>query len=142
MKSVKSTIERIDPIEIVGRNDSLDIHDQLDELRNLADGWLNGDGIALKKDGLDWLAQSFDRYYPTELPLPYIFPTAEGGVQAEWFIPKFAVSIEINIEKHNGEFLLMNHETGKDIFINLNLDTLEDWNWLVNQLHTIAGVAV
>ena len=56
---------------------------QLDDLRLLQDGWLDGDGKAPYSDGLDWLHEAFECKFPLEAPVPHIYPTENGGVQPE-----------------------------------------------------------
>ena len=62
------------------------IGSQLDQLRLLKDGWLEGEGLSPPEAGLDWLRSAFDRHFPEEAPLPHLYPTETGGVQAEWSI--------------------------------------------------------
>ena len=64
--------------------DPLDIPFRIGELRQLKLGWLDGQGIPPTHDGLDWLSQSFYSSYADDAPLPYLYPTPEGRVLAEW----------------------------------------------------------
>ena len=57
-------------IEQISRLDELYISAQIDDLRLLNDGWLEGQGKAPSKEGLDWLSQAFDSNYSGDLPLP------------------------------------------------------------------------
>ncbi len=92
----------------------LDIRNRLDEFRNLKDGWLEGKGIAPSQEGLDWLTQAFEKHYPSEMPLPYLYPTAEGNVLAEWSIEQNEISLEIDLGKHVGEWHCLNMDTDKE----------------------------
>ena len=69
--------------EHVNIRDPLDISARLDDLRLMKNGWLEGNGLAPPHEGLDWLSRAFDDHYPKNLPLPYLYPTEEGGVQAD-----------------------------------------------------------
>ena len=71
-------------VEHIGILDPNDVAARLDDLRGIKNGWLDGRGFAPSSQGLDWLARCFASYYPDALPPPYLYPTAEGGVQAEW----------------------------------------------------------
>ena len=93
-------VYRINDLEFLTRVDAvslavpLDIAAQLEELRNLKDGWADGIqhpsdwgsgyGKAPRHDGLNWLWDRLEREYPDDLPLTCIYPTPEGGVQMEW----------------------------------------------------------
>lgn len=83
---------------------TLDISARIDDMRLLKDGWLEGQGKAPSKEGLDWLAQAFDNYYPSDLPLPYLYPTEPGGVQVEWSLGRNEITLEIDLVEHSGHF--------------------------------------
>ena len=78
-------------VENPGLPHLLDVTARLDEFREIQDGWAdgmqsaenwgNGYGKAPDHAGLDWLAGSFERHFPDDLPLPYTCPPPEGGVQ-------------------------------------------------------------
>lgn len=73
-------LSRIEPVTHVEPLDTLDVPAQLDEFRRLQDGWLGDGGNAPNHEGLDWLSETFGLYYPDDLPLPYAYPMANGGV--------------------------------------------------------------
>jgi hypothetical protein len=101
LKSFES-IEHATPL------DPLDISLRLEELSKLEDGWLDGKGQAPAKNQLVWLQKAFNSSFDNDLPLPYIYPTAEGGVQAEWTLNGWEVSFEINLETLQGEYQALN----------------------------------
>ena len=57
----------------------VDISAQLDELRLMKNGWLEGEGLAPSHEGLDWLSRVFDDHYPENLPLPVPVSDRRGG---------------------------------------------------------------
>ena len=116
------------------RPDPLDITARLEELRSLKDGWLEGGGRALSHEGLDWLSRTFERYYPKNLPLPYLYPTEEGGVQAEWSLGQKEVSLEIELGNHCGEWHTLDMETNAVSEQTLNVNNAAAWEWLVKQI--------
>lgn len=85
-------IEVIKHIEIL---DPLDITARIEELSYLKDGWFNGEGFALPLEFLQWFNHNFLKYYDTTLPLPYLYPMPEGGLQAEWINERYDISVEI-----------------------------------------------
>ncbi len=123
-----------DSIEDVRPLDPLDITARLEELRSLKDGWLEGDGRALSYEGLDWLSRTFEQYYPENLPPPYLYPTEEGGVQAEWSLSPKEVSLEIEFGSHSGEWHVLDMETNEVSERTLNINNANDWKWLVEQI--------
>ncbi len=64
--------------------DPLDVRLQLDDFRGMTDGWLDGAGLAPAPDFLDWLSSAFERLYRGDAAPPHLYPTEDGGVQAEW----------------------------------------------------------
>ena len=116
------------------RPDSLDITARLEELRALKDGWLEGDGQTLSREGLDWLLRTFERHYPENLPPPYLYPTEEGGVQAEWSLGPKEVSLEIELRSHSGGWHVLDMETNEVSERTLNINNANDWKWLVEQI--------
>lgn len=123
LKSVES-IEHITPL------DPLDVSLRLEEISRLGDGWLDGKGKAPAKDKLDFLATAFDSSFDTDLPLPYLYPTAEGGVQAEWGFDNWEVSLEINLETVHGEYQALNLKNGIAVEHTFVLGAREGWSQL------------
>lgn len=120
-------IEAVEHISILEPND---VPARLAELRFLKDGWLDGKGVAPSPAGLDWLAASFRDHFPDELPLPFLYPTAEGGVQAEWSFKPVEISLEIVLATHLAQWHSLNLETQEEVYRELNLDAPSDWTWL------------
>ncbi len=127
----------------------LDVAARLAEFREMQDGWADGmqsvenwgDGYGKAPDhaGLDWLADSFERHYPDDLPLPYTYPTPEGGVQMEWSLGPFEISLEINLDSHLAEWFWVEIPSDAEGEKTLNLDDANEWAWLANELQRLAG---
>ena len=112
----------------------LDIRGRLHELRRLEDGWLDGDGKVPGSDELEWLAAGFEQHYPDDLPLPYLYPTTEGGVQAEWSLSDNEISLEVNLVTHQADWHRLDQETHADYVRELNLDNENDWVWIASEI--------
>jgi hypothetical protein len=123
LKSIES-IDHVTPLE------PLDIFLRLDELAKLDDGWLDGKGRAAEKEKLEWLGNAFDSFFDTDLPLPYLYPTAEGGIQAEWSLSGWEVSLEIDLDKQTGEYQALNVMEDKATELTFSLDNHEGWSKL------------
>ncbi len=126
-----------DSIEHLSILDALDVGVQIDELRLLEDGWLDGEGLAPPSDGLDWLYSAFDRHYPDEVPLPHLYPTEGGGVQAEWSLGPNEVTFDIDLATHVGEWHVLDTESDVDSQRTLNCDNNDDWTWLVAEIEAM-----
>ena len=120
-------------------HDPSDVGAQLDELRLLKDGWLEGEGLSPPETGLDWLQNAFDRHFPDEAPLPHLYPTETGGVQAEWSIGPHEVTIELDLDTNMGEWHVLDRETGEAMERTLDGDDSSDWKWLVGQIEAMVA---
>lgn len=138
----KDRLVGVEPVDQISRLDPLDIHGRLDELRRLEDGWLDGDGKAPGSDELEWLAAGFERHYPDDLPLPYLYPTTEGGVQAEWSLSDNEISLEVNLVARRADWHLLDLETHADFARELDLDNESDWAWIASEIRLKAKVRV
>ena len=118
-------LEYVNDVSIL---DPLDVAFRLDEFRNLQNGWLEGEGIAPPRTGLDWLSQTFYQNYPTADELPYSYPTPEGGVQFEWSVGSWEFALEVDLIAKNGEWRRLNLITQE--FSSTELDLSEPKSWL------------
>ena len=57
---------------------------RLAALATLDDGWLDNAGVAIAPTGLAWLTATLTAAIGEGLPLPHLYPTPDGNVQAEW----------------------------------------------------------
>lgn len=79
-----------EPLRLLGDVDivalgSLDWAQQrLDELRQLEDGWLDGEGKKPSSAALDLASAVLGLLDDSELEQPRLFPSAEGGLTGEW----------------------------------------------------------
>ena len=131
------------PVQIVfvGPSDTpLGILARLEELRELKDGWLDGAGHAPAHDGLDWLSVAFERHY-VGAPLPYVYPTAEGGVQMEWSLGSREISLEVTFADHSAEWFWTDVSNDDEDERTLNLDTAAAWEWIADEIRRLADAA-
>ena len=116
----------------------MEIREQLQKLRKLQDGWLDGEGRAPDRAGLDWLSSAFDQQFPSDLALPYMYPTPEGHVRAEWSLPPHEISLEIDLEDDSGEWHHLNLETDKGETRSLDLDDTAEWGWVSKSVRRLS----
>ena len=111
---------------------------QLNDLRELQDGWLDGDGKAPSSDSLDWLHEAFECKFPLDAPEPHIYPTENGGVQAEWSIGPNEITLDIDLETHLGDWHVLEMESDDVSEQTLNCNDDADWRWLVDRIKALA----
>lgn len=114
---------------------------RLSELAALQDGWLDGAGIAPKVEQLRRLTSAFDQYFPSDLLLPHLYPTAEGGLQAEWSIGNWEVSLEVNLVSMTAEYQAYNSHTGQIAECTIALQLQAGWMELDRRLRAIGAVS-
>lgn len=114
---------------------------RLDDLRALKNGWLDARGIAPSSQGLDWLAECLSCDCPDNCPLPYLYPTADGGVQAEWSIGAYEITLEIDLDHRAGEWHSLDTRTQADDWKELDLAQPESWTVIATEIERMQGFA-
>ena len=120
-----------------GGPDPLDVPARLAGLKGMRDGWLEGDGKAPDKDGLQWLSESFDHHYPKDAPLPHTYPTPEGGIEMEWMAETTSLSLEVDLAERKAHYLAFEDASGDSFTerdLDLDDDAAEAWRWIANQV--------
>lgn len=109
---------------------------RLDELAQLQDGWLEGLGRAPSADGLGWLSSAFDAYFPDGPPLPYLYPTEDGGVRAEWSLGNVEASVDIDLASRVASWHELDLTTDAEDTRELDLSSEANWAWLVDRVRS------
>lgn len=135
-------LKGFESIEHVTPLDSLDVTLRLEQIAAMQDGWLDGKGRAPAKDKLEWLADAFDANFDSDLPLPYLYPTAEGGVQAEWSLNDWAVTFEIDLDKKAGEYQALNLKDQTCTELQITLAEHDGWSQLNQALKQLESQRV
>ncbi len=106
----------------------MDIRTRLGELKQLSNGWLDGYGVAPDHAGLDWLADAFEAHWTKAgIKPPYLFPTPDGGIEAETTIGYRDITVEINLYQKCAACHELNHDTGVEVWCTLDLGNVNDW---------------
>jgi hypothetical protein len=66
---------------------------RFDELAGLPAGWLNGEGVPPDAVVLNRARRLLAELLSFDVPRPRVFPTPEGGVQAEWDVAGHEISV-------------------------------------------------
>ena len=114
--------------------DPLDVVTQLDELKSLKHGWYDGDNQPYDSEVLDQLAEKFAAWYPNDVERPYIFPTPDGAVRAEWRWGSKDVSLEIDLPEFTAYWHWIDLDTDESDDNELDLKTDEAWLWVTQEI--------
>lgn len=130
VRDQKDLIRSIENVSRIEPLDPLDVPARLEALFLLTDGWLDGEGIAPKKNEMDWFSHAWLMYWPSSDALPHVYPTLEGGVQAEWSFEKCIVDFELNLSTKYGSGTCISSD-GRVLFVfEVSLDTPDGWKTL------------
>lgn len=135
-------IVRVESIQEIIPLEPLDVPVRLLELSRLQSGWLDGEGIAPSVDGLRWLSENFDRQYAPDLQLPYMYPTPEGNIQAEWSLDGWSASVIFDLSTHSAEFEALQIETDESRGAQFDLNTAEGWIAVSDNLRSLVANTV
>ena len=130
MKLLEETLWPIKHLRNKSQPPELQPSRQISSLRTLEDGWLDESGIAPSSRGLDWLLRMFETEYASDLPFPYLYPTEDGGVQAEWSIGTNDLTLEIALLDRVGHFHGLDLSDNSEIEEELSLREGKGWSQL------------
>ena len=71
-----------------------DLLSQIERIRTLHNAWHDGDGLTPSSHLLNQISTWLVSHLRDEQPTPRLYPTPEGGVEAEWMIGRLDLSIE------------------------------------------------
>ncbi len=133
-------------LEIVGLEhvvllDPLDVVVRIDELKLLKRGWLDGKGEALEAQKLERVVEMFQNYYADDAKLPYLFPTPEGNLLAEWPLRENSVSLEIDLSTRVADWHVLNLVTDDEETKQYNLGEPESWKLIAEAIKGMGGVS-
>lgn len=113
----------------------LDIDRQIERLVRLQPGWLDGDGERMNPTGLSWLRQALlSQLTFSDQTLPYLYPTEDGNVQAEWTLGAISADLHINLDDHQAVWGWSDLSSDENDDRELDLNKETDWQWLSAQL--------
>ena len=119
----------------------LDFAVRIEELKLLKRGWLDGKGEALDPTKLDWVVEAFQNYFAGDAKLPYLFPTPEGNLLAEWLLGDNSVSLEIDLSTGQADWHILNLTSSGEETKVLDLSKPDSWEWLSNAVKEMGCVS-
>ena len=86
--------------------------EQCIELLELAPGWLDGEAVPPTRELLELVGAWLDEHQLQDLEQPRLFPTPEGGMEAEWRIGRLDLSIEFDPSSGVAEWHQLDLDSG------------------------------
>ena len=100
-----------------------DFNRRISELATLKDGWYDGDGIAFDPQSLSRLRSVIDEMLTAhDIPAPYLYPTPQGEINAEWTLGDWEVEITFDRAMAKPTALATNSRTREKEEIEVALD--------------------
>ena len=81
-------------------------------LLDLAPGWLDGEGLPPSRKLLELVGEWLEVHQRTNGQQPRLYPTPEGGVEAEWRTGRLDLSIEFDPSSATAEWHAMDLDQG------------------------------
>ena len=115
-----------------------DVAGRLVELGRLEDGWFDGEGYALDREGLAWFNACMHAYYLGRgLPDLHLRASVSGGVSAELSLERFECGLEVDLVSHEATWFDADIEVDEEVSEQtLNLDDPSAWQWLAGRVRS------
>lgn len=133
-------LQSVERVESVTHMDTLDVGMRLDGLRQLKDGWFDGDGTRLSPEGLDWLEKMFERHYPEDCLIPRLFPTPDGAIRGEWQLPPWSVSVDFDLVAKQAACHALNLDSDNEDEEDIDVRTEVGWAKLADWIRGFGGM--
>lgn len=109
---------------------------QLEKLKTLKKGWLNGEGVAYSDETIDALQVRLEDMLNARNKNPAIFPLADGGVSFEWNDERYDISLEVAADLQSAYWHNLNKADGS--FTEADLKLPDDWEEVMHKLEATA----
>ena len=96
-------LQKVVSVESLEIQRNYELVKRLDELADLENGWLDGDGVAFDINQLALVSEKFEGHFPERIPLPVIAPTPAGNILFEWALPGHP-SVDLFLSESIAEF--------------------------------------
>jgi hypothetical protein len=105
---------------------ALDVERRLETLAQMADGWLEGEGAKPTPAVMQVMAALLQAMERRGCSPPHLYPTVEGGLQAEWAFADAEVSVELDSQAGAADFFGVHLPTGATTDERIALSPLEE----------------
>ena len=86
------------------------------------------------------MAEFFKTNYSLEQQ-PYLYPTPDGTIQAEWDVGRWRVSLEIEPSSMQGDYYALNLDSDAERQEAFNLLESEQWRQLCREISMFEGIS-
>ena len=117
-KGRTKSVTRVESLQLLDDDRAPDVQrvwERLDSFKNVADGWLDGHGIAPSDPAIAAAREILARLLvDSDAPRPSVYPTPDGGVQAEWILGIWVAEVVFSNDGRTVNAAATNTETGED----------------------------
>ena len=109
-----------------------DFSERTNELLELKDGWLGGEGVAIDKKMMNKIRTKFQNFYVENgILIPSIFPLVDGGLNFEWETENWYLEVVVyNNSLVHKMMVMFNNEPNKDTALYFNVDLYKKSGWV------------
>lgn len=104
------------------------INDQLTSLLDLENGWNGADSKAPNPDNIENIRKILAQYWLPDMPLPFVFPMENGGVNLEWFIGHAEHGLEIDFVTKTYLWEWWDTQSQEEYVESFDFDSPEIWD--------------
>ena len=118
-----------------------DVPSRVQDLCLLKDGWFDGEGKALPKDGAQWFIDTWSKEWPRALCEPYTYPSLDNDILLEWPFTGWGLSAQIDLSGRCAYVHVCNlkDRLADAVEADLDLDTPEGWLELIRFVRSAAA---
>src|SRR5689334_17990158 len=83
------------------------IDEQIQQLMELEDGWLDGDGKAYSSKVVTDVGDLLHQIVDAGVPIPFIYPAIDNSISAEWSAPRCEVSLTLSPDASTARLIVV-----------------------------------
>ena len=109
---------------------NVSMDDQLTRLLEIEDGWNGPSSKAIDPENLELARKVLTRHWLPDMPIPFVFPMENGGVNLEWFIGNTEHGLEIDFETNKCLWEWWNSKEQREFMHTFDLADVDSWRKL------------
>ena len=114
--------------QLITHEPNQSINQQLDYMLNIPDEWNGPGSTAISAQDIVWLRDILKQYWLADMPIPFLFPMENGGIELEWYISYSEHGLEIDFETKTGLWDFWDNKSDQEHSETLDLTLIKSWH--------------